>query len=96
MLRRNFFAHASSDGVSMDSRVRRYTRAARVGENLAYVPGRLRKGMARQVVSMWLASPPHRAVLLSPDFSRIGLARRKGTLGTMKVNVFTADLASRR
>jgi hypothetical protein len=45
---------------------------------------------------MWLASPPHRAILLDPRFRRIGIARRWGRLGGAKQAVVTADLASRR
>lgn len=96
MLRRNFFAHASSNGTSFDTRLRRYTRAARIGENIAWVPGGHHKGVARQVVDMWMASPPHRAALLAPDFRKIGIARRTGFVGPQRVTVVTADLATRR
>lgn len=96
MLRRNFFAHNSSNGTPFDARVRRYRRAARIGENLAYVPRGGRAGQARRIVSMWLNSPGHRAVLLSPGFRRIGVARRTGTLGSVRATVYTADFTSRR
>ena len=96
MLRANFFAHSSSNGMSFQRRVKRYTRKRRIGENLAYVPKqRIRKG-ASMVVQMWLSSPAHRAALLSPTFSRIGLARRIGKWGKFRVAVYTADFASRR
>lgn len=95
MLRGNFFAHASSNGTSMEGRVRRYTRAARLGENLAWVPGG-RRISVRTVVSMWMSSPSHRAALLAPDFAKIGVARRSGRIGRTKVTVLTADLATRR
>ena len=94
MLRGDFLSHASSDGTPMPSRVRRYTGADWVGENVAAVT---RKGStARRVVRMWMASPGHRAVLLSPSGRRIGVGRRAGQLGSAKRAVFTADLASRR
>lgn len=96
MLRGNFFAHASSNGTSFGTRLRRYTRAARIGENLAWVPGGRRTGVVRQVVGMWMASPPHRAALLAPDFRKVGIARRTGYIGRQRVTVFTADLATRR
>lgn len=96
MLRGNFFAHASSNGTSFGARVRRYTRAARIGENLAWVPGGRPPGVVRQVVGMWMASPAHRAALLAPDFSKIGVARRTGFIGRQRVTVFTADLSTRR
>ena len=73
--------------------MRRYTGADWVGENIATVT---RKGSAaRKVVRMWMASPGHRAVLLSPSGRRIGVGKRAGRLGTAKRAVFTADLASR-
>jgi len=96
MLRGDFFAHASSNGTPMEGRVRRYTRAARIGENLAQVPGGRRGGVVRQVVSMWMRSPSHRGAVLAPDFGRIGVARRTGRIGSTRVTVFTADLATRR
>ncbi len=97
MLRRNFFAHHSSNGTPFERRVRRYRRAGRLGENLAYVPRKRRGvGQARTVVGMWMASPSHRAVILNPRFRRIGIGRRAGRLGTMRATVFTADFASRR
>ena len=98
MVRRDFFAHSSSDGQSFERRVRRYKRAARIGENLAFVPRRGRGGKraARQVVSMWINSPTHRAVLLNRGFRRIGVARRSGRIGRSRVTVFTADFSSRR
>ncbi len=96
MLRSNFFAHHSSNGTPFERRVRRYRRAARLGENLAYVPRRRRGGQARTVVGMWMASPSHRAVILNRSFRRIGIGRRAGRLGTMRATVFTADFASKR
>ena len=94
MLTANFFAHASSNGTSFERRVSRYTRKRRIGENLAYVPSRNGRHAATQVVQMWLNSPVHRAALLSPEFSRVGLARRIGKWGDFRVAVYTADFAS--
>lgn len=96
MLRGNFFAHSSSSGASFRGRVRRYSGAARVGETLAYVPKGQGRGQAGRVVGMWMNSPTHRAVLLSRSFRKIGVARRSGTLGSVRATVFTADLSSRR
>lgn len=92
MLRRDFFDHASSDGTSFDRRVRRYVNARMVGETLAAFGQR--HGGAATVVQMWMNSPPHRAVLLNGGFSRIGVARRWGSLGSGAQAVVTADFAS--
>ena len=75
MLARDFLSHASSDGTGMAQRVRRYTGANWIGENIAAVSGR---ATARRAVRMWMQSPPHRAVLLSPSGRRIGVGKRRG------------------
>jgi uncharacterized protein YkwD len=94
ILRANMLSHASSDGTPMATRVRRYTGADWVGENVAAVWGR--GSTARKVVRMWMASPGHRAVLMSTAGSRIGVGWARGTLAGAQRAVFTADLASRR
>ena len=87
MLRSNYFSHGDFSG-----RVRRYVSFRRIGETIAMST----RCSARRYVRMWLNSPPHRAVLLSGRFSRIGVARRKGMLGATRACVITADFASRR
>ena len=87
MLRANYFAHGS-----FASRVRRYVTFKRVGETLAWSS----RCSARGFVRMWLNSPGHRAVLLSGGFRRVGIGRRKGSLGARRACVVTADFASRR
>jgi uncharacterized protein YkwD len=93
MLRADYLSHCSSDGTSMPTRVRRYTGAHWVGENIATTSRKHR--LAVRVVRMWMASPGHRAVLLSPSGRRIGVGRARGTLEGARRAVFTADLASR-
>jgi uncharacterized protein YkwD len=94
MLRADYLGHASQDGTPMATRVRRYTGARWVGENIAVTSRR--RGVARRVVRMWMASPSHRAVLLSPKSRRIGVGRERGRLGTAAYSVFTVDFASAR
>ena len=96
MLRGRFFAHASRNGTSAAQRVGRFRRAACFGETLAYVSNVALAAQASQVVAMWMASPGHRTVLLTPAFRRIGIARRSGLLATGPGTVFTADLQSQR
>ena len=96
MLRANFFAHASSNGTSMGDRVRRYKRARRIGETLAYLPRGNRSGGAWQVVNMWMNSPGHRATILTRGFRRIGVAKQRGAIGGNRVTVFTVDFSSSR
>ena len=87
-------SHVSPDGTSMDQRVRQYVRAKQVGEALGYVPARSQQ--ARRIVDGWMASAGHRAALLSPDFARVGVGRRKADLGSVKMAVIALDLASRK
>jgi uncharacterized protein YkwD len=68
-------------------RIRRYTRSRKVGENLAWMSG----CNASAIVAMWLNSGPHRKIMLSRSFKRIGVGRS----GSRKCFV-TADFASAR
>ena len=92
MLRGGFFGHASGDGTPMSTRVKRYTNARWVGENLAIA--RRRRAGANRVVRMWMNSPGHRRVMLARNSRRIGVGRCTGRIGSVSAAVFTADFAS--
>jgi uncharacterized protein YkwD len=92
MLAANYFAHESRNGGSFAARVHRFTRVRRVGETIAMVP-RCGRHAVHRVVSMWMHSPPHRAILLSRRLHRVGVARRSGRLGGARACVVTADFA---
>ena len=63
-----------------------------VGENLAWGAGAL--GTAEGIVAAWLASPEHRANLLRPSFTRVGVGDLVGTFrGYTGAHVITADFA---
>jgi uncharacterized protein YkwD len=87
MLRSDSFSHGA-----FSQRVRRYARFRRIGETIAMRS----RCSARGFVRMWLNSPPHRAVLLSRGFRRIGVGRRVGRLGSNRACLVTADFGSRR
>ena len=87
MLRSNFFSHGA-----FSQRVRRYVSMRRIGETIAMTT----RCSPRRVVRMWMYSPPHRAVLLSSGFRRVGVGRRKGMLGATRACLVTADFGSRR
>jgi uncharacterized protein YkwD len=76
MLLNGFFAHESKNGAPFWKRLKVFyvprSRGWTVGENLAMFGGV--KPAADAVVSAWMASPPHRAVLLSKNFSEAGIA----------------------
>jgi uncharacterized protein YkwD len=87
MLGADFFSHGA-----FAQRVRRYASFRRIGETIAWTS----RCSARNVVRMWLASPGHRAVLLSSKYRRVGVGRRTGRLGARRACMVTADFASRR
>jgi len=90
MLRGNFFAHGSVFARLASFRVS----GPVLGENLAWGTGSY--GTASGIVAAWLASPEHRANLLRPGFTRIGIAAPQGTfLGNGGATVATADFAGR-
>jgi uncharacterized protein YkwD len=63
------------------------------GENLAWGTGQLAKADA--IVAEWLASPEHRANLLRPTFSRVGIADIVGAFqGHVAAHVVTTDFAN--
>ena len=91
MIERDYFDHASADGTPFDSRVRRYAPVSLVGEAIAGTP--TRADAAARVVQIWMDSPPHRALILDGEFTRVGVGRRWGTLAGTGQTVVTADFA---
>jgi uncharacterized protein YkwD len=83
--------HASPDGTSMATRVRRFLAADAVGETLGFLPAGTADD-AGAIVGMWMSSPMHRATLLSPTFARAGVAALRAPQGT----VVALNLASPR
>jgi uncharacterized protein YkwD len=95
MLNANYFAHESANGGSFASRLHRFTHKHALGETLAMLGGRCGRGSAAQIVSMWMNSSGHRAILLSSEYRRIGVSARSGMLGGTKACVVTADFGSK-
>ena len=91
MRRRGYFAHDGPDGTP-GGRVAAagYRPAALIGETLAWGTGPLAR--PRALVRTWMASPPHRATILTPAFREIGVgvARAGGQAWA------TADFGRRR
>lgn len=86
MLRDGRFAHGA-----FSARLRAFgVDRPRIGENLAWAAGS--DAEADAVVRAWLASPKHRANLLQPDFTQIGIGAVRGTFeGRGGALVVTAD-----
>ncbi len=70
MLRADYFGH--------QPRIRASSRYSRLGENLAWHPGR--SARVRLTVRAWLQSPPHRALMLSSGFRWLGAGVARGRL----------------
>jgi uncharacterized protein YkwD len=82
MMRSDYFGHLSRIPVASSWRA--------AGETLEWHRGwRLRP---RLVVSLWMHSPPHRAVLLSSRFTRIGVGRARGRYGRTRATMWVAHL----
>jgi uncharacterized protein YkwD len=102
MARLGYFSHNSANGSSFSRRILRYYRVRgyrrwSVGENLLWgSPG---VGPAR-ALGLWLASPPHRANLLSPRWREIGLGAihstsAPGVYRGSPATIVTADFGAR-
>jgi uncharacterized protein YkwD len=102
MARRGYFSHNSASGTEFWRRVRRFYgshgyRSWAVGENLLWASPDLNSSTA---LSMWMASPPHRANLLSRRWREIGLAAvhvssGPGVFAGHEVTIVTANFGAR-
>lgn len=75
MVQVGYFEHTSADGRSVGDRLRAigYSRgfSASAGENIAYGVGA--KSTPASIVKAWMNSPGHRADILRPAFTEIGI-----------------------
>jgi uncharacterized protein YkwD len=97
-----YFSHTSHDGTPFSKRLTRFYAARSgvwtVGENLATFGGAA--PTAKAVVAAWMASPPHRANLLRPQFREVGIAifhhpAAGGVFGGVPTWVITLDVGRR-
>ena len=80
--------HTSPDGSTLTDRlVAAGWHGSMAGEDIAVAP------RPAEVVRMWLASPPHRAILLSRGYRSIGLGIAAGRFRGHTMLFFTADFA---
>jgi uncharacterized protein YkwD len=88
MLRTNVFSHGDFHGRMVAFHVR----GPQAGENLAWGNGRYAE--ASTMIAEWLASPEHRANLLRPGWTRIGIGIARGTFqGNGAASIVTTDFA---
>lgn len=84
MARLNYFEHTSPTPgrETPDTRIRLAgANARKTGENLALLSPQPESVLAREVVTGWMNSPGHRANLLDPDFTHIGIGVARGPDG---------------
>jgi uncharacterized protein YkwD len=102
MVTSGFFAHESKNGAPFWQRLKSFygprTRGWTVGENLAMFGGA--RPDANSIVESWMASPPHRANLLSKLFANAGIAilhdpAAGGVYGGLPTWVITLDVGAR-
>jgi uncharacterized protein YkwD len=96
------FQHESADGAPFWKRVERYYPSAgfrtwNVGETLLWWSP---ETDAATTVADWLASPPHRKILLSPVWREIGVSAvhdpgAPGAYHGLEVTIVTADFGAR-
>jgi uncharacterized protein YkwD len=85
MLRHDYFGHLSR--ISVSSRFRR------AGEALAMHSGW--RPRWRWAVRAWMHSAPHRRILLSSNFSWIGIGVSRGRMGRSRSTTWVAHLGRR-
>jgi len=93
MAYRRYYGHNTLYGGAWNLRIKYYVRASVVGETLDLLYGPAGwDSDPRVVVSDWLHSAPHRAVLLTRSLHRVGVAH--ATMPGGRPAFFTADFAS--
>jgi uncharacterized protein YkwD len=103
MATKKYFAHNSRSGESFFQRLQRYGYKRKgfhlwmVGEDIAWGTGLLSSPVA--IVDAWMKSPPHRAVILTPQFREIGVGSALTTTtwkNLTNVTFYTLDLGRRK
>ncbi|GIW32550.1 MAG: hypothetical protein KatS3mg071_2724 [Meiothermus sp.] len=75
MLERNFFSHQNPDGLGAAERMQAAgVLEVMVGENLASFEGYPDPEIPQRALVGWMNSPGHRANLLKPEFTHLGVA----------------------
>ena len=85
MLRNDFFGHQARIPVA--------SRFRTAGETLAWHSGW--NAGPRRTVRQWMASPPHRAVLMSSAFRQVGMGMELGRMGGQATTMWVAHFGHR-
>jgi uncharacterized protein YkwD len=102
MLAKGYFAHESADGSVFWKRVQRFYGSKNfgywsVGENLVWSADNLD---AQKAIKLWMASPEHRANILTPRWRQIGISALQrsdaaGPFAGYSVTLITTDFGVR-
>lgn len=88
MLRNGYFDHRG-----FPQRVRKYRHASYVGENISWGTGDF--GKPKGTLSLWQSSPPHKKILLTARFTRVGVGMVSGTFfGQGNAVITTANFSN--
>ena len=82
MLRSEYFGHGARIAVAAQFSL--------AGETLAWHTGL--DPQPYRTIRRWMASPPHRAVLLSPRFQWVGMGMERGRLGGRLVTMWVGHV----
>jgi uncharacterized protein YkwD len=100
MVKAHFFSHTGKNGSTPQARVAAsgYLKSARswvVGENIGYGAGN--QGTPQAIVKAWMASPPHRAIILGTAWTDGGAGIARGTPKPSRLRGYTyvIDVAAR-
>jgi uncharacterized protein YkwD len=85
MLDNDFFGHQARIPVAAGFRT--------AGETLAWHSGH--SAGAKRTVRAWMASPPHRSVLMSSAYSMVGMGMEMGHLGSRATTMWVAHFGHR-
>ncbi len=92
MLEGGYFDH-NSPTQAWDARIARYLEAPLIGEDIAWGQGSY--GTPEGIVSQWMHSRTHRAIILTAGLHRIGIGLATGTFsGAPGAVMATADFAA--
>jgi uncharacterized protein YkwD len=92
MISKNYFDH-NSPTEAWDARIARYLKAPLVGEDIAWGQGSY--GTPEGIVSQWMHSPIHRAIILTASLHHIGIGLATGTYQNAPGAIMaTADFAA--
>ena len=97
MVRRGYFSHVTPEGETVSDRLRDAGYLGgrtpwRVGETLAW--GRRRLSTPAATVDAWMASPPHRRILLSARYREIGVGVVRGVPSGGAGTTFAAEFGA--